>query len=158
MVVERRDGSLWMLVRAKYGIGESTSTDGGKTWSEGRPSDIPHVDARFFVRRLASGKLLLVTHNPPDKKNRSHLIAHLSDDDGMTWTGGLMLDERPGISYPDGVQAPDGTIYIIYDFARTKEKQIFMAAFTEDDVAKGEWLSPKARQRVVVNQATGKPK
>jgi hypothetical protein len=25
----------------------------------------------------------------------------LSKDDGANWTGGLMLDERPGVSCPD---------------------------------------------------------
>lgn len=155
MIVERRDKSLWMLVRAAYGIGESVSADSGKTWEPGRKSGIPHVNSRFFVRRLLSGKLLLVTHNPPDQKTRSHLIARLSEDDGKTWTGGLMLDERAGVSYPDGVQAPDGTVYIIYDHARTRDRQILMAVFTESDVQSGQWSSPKARQRVVINQATG---
>lgn len=156
MIVERRDRSLWMLVRAAYGIGESTSTDRGATWEPGRKSGIPHVNSRFFVRRLKSGKLLLVTHEPPDHKTRSHLIAHLSNDDGKTWTGGLMIDERKGVSYPDGVQAPDGTIYLIYDYSRTGDRQIFMASFTEDDVAAGQWKSAGARQRVQINQATGK--
>lgn len=156
MIVERGDGRLWMLVRARYGIGESFSADRGKTWSPGIQSGIPHVNSRFFIRRLNSGKLLLVAHNPPDKKTRSHLIARLSDDDGATWTGGLMIDERAGVSYPDGAQAPDGTIYVIYDFSRTGEKQIFVAIFTEEDISKGEWRSTQARQRVLVNQATGK--
>jgi len=155
MIVERGDGSLWMLVRAAYGIGEAFSHDRGKTWNPGRRSDVANVNARFFVRRLSSDKLLLVTHNPPNKKSRSHLIAHLSDDDGRTWQGGLMIDERPGISYPDGVEAPDGTIYLIYDYQRTKDKQILMATFTEKDVLAGRWSSSAARQRVVVNQATG---
>src|SRR3569833_2525946 len=31
MLVERRDGSLLMWVRTKYGIGQSVSTDGGRT-------------------------------------------------------------------------------------------------------------------------------
>jgi hypothetical protein len=44
----------------------------------------------------------------------------------------------------------------IYDLGRTREKQILLATFTEEDVAKGECSSAKARQRVVVNQATGK--
>jgi hypothetical protein len=154
MIVERRDGSLWMLVRTSYGIGESVSTDRGRTWSPGRPSGIPHVNARFFIRRLSSGKLLLVTHRPPDQKTRSHLTAHLSDDDGRTWRGGLLVDERKGVSYPDGVQAPDGTIHLIYDYNRTKDRQILMATFTEDDVAAGQWQSAQARQRVVINQAT----
>ncbi len=156
MIVERRDKSLWMLVRAAYGIGESESADGGATWSPGRKSGIAHVNSRFFVRRLQSGRLLLVTHEPPDRKTRSHLIAHVSDDDGKTWTGGLTIDERSGVSYPDGVQAADGTIYLIYDYSRTGDKQIFLATFTEDDVVKGQWQSPKARQRVTINQATGR--
>jgi predicted neuraminidase len=158
MLVERRDGSLWMLVRAAYGIGESVSTDGGKTWSAGAPSAIPHVNSRFFVRRLASGKLLLVTHNPPDKKTRSHLVAWLSGDDGKTWTGGLMIDERPGVSYPDGVQAPDGRIYICYDRERTKAREILLAVFTEADVLAGEPASKNARLKGLVNKALGPAK
>jgi hypothetical protein len=156
MIVERHDGSLWTLVRSGTGIAESVSTDHGKTWSPGQPSGLSSVVSRFFIRRLNSGKLLLVAHNPPDKKTRSHLTARLSEDDGKTWTGGLMIDERAGVSYPDGVQSPDGTIYIIYDYARTSAKQIFMATFMEDDVMKGQWASDRARQRVLVNQATGK--
>jgi hypothetical protein len=155
MIVERRDGSLWMLVRAAYGIGESTSMDRGVTWSPGRRTEIRHVNSRFFVRRLQSGRLLLVTHEPPDGKTRSHLIARLSGDDGRTWQGGLMIDARPGVSYPDGVQSPEGTIYLIYDYARQADKTILLATFVEEDVLTGTWASDVARQRVLVNQATG---
>ncbi len=154
MIVQRRDGSLWMLVRTKYGIGETTSMDGGKTWSEVTPSPIPHAASRFFVRRLTSGKLLLVRHNSPNTKSRSHLTAYLSDDDGRTWKGGLLLDERVGVSYPDGVQDKDGVIRVIYDFNRQKEKQIFMASFTESDVEQAK-PSDRTRLRVLINQATG---
>ena len=98
--------------------------------------------------------MLAVTHLPPDGKTRSHLMAHLSTDDGATWTGGLMIDERKAVSYPDGVQAPDGTIYVIYDYQRTDAKQILMATFTEQDVATGSDVSGAVRRRVVVNQAT----
>ncbi len=158
MIVERKDNSLWTLVRTRYGIGESISTDGGKTWSEGKASDIPHVNARFFIRRLKSGNLLMVRHNPADKKSRRDLTAFLSQDDGNTWQGGLLLDERSGVSYPDGVQSDDGTIYIIYDFARTRDKKILMATFTEEDVLVGKPVSDKTRLRVLVNQATGTSK
>lgn len=158
MIVERKDNSLWTLVRTRYGIGESISTDGGKTWSEGKASDIPHVNARFFIRRLKSGNLLMVRHNPADKKSRRDLTAFLSQDDGKTWQGGLLLDERSGVSYPDGVQSDDGTIYIIYDFARTRDKKILMATFTEEDVLAGKPVSDKTRLRVLVNQATGTSK
>jgi len=156
MVVERRDGSLWMLVRTKYGIGESVSTDGGSTWSAGRPSSIAHIPAaRFYIRRLLSGRLLLVKHNPPNGKSRSHLTAYLSDDDGETWYGGLVVDERDGVSYPDGVQGPDGTVYLVYDYQRKGAKQILMATFAEEDVSRGTPYSGGARMRIVVNQASG---
>jgi predicted neuraminidase len=155
MVVERLDQSLWMWVRTAYGIGESTSNDRGRTWTPGQPTQVPHVNSRFYLRRLLSGRLLAVTHNPPDGKTRSHLVARLSDDDGRTWQGGLMIDERRGVSYPDGVQGPDGTIYLIYDYQRKADKKILMATFAEENVLQGAWRSPVARRRVLVNQATG---
>lgn len=157
MVVEKRDGSLWMLVRTDYGIGESFSTDRGKTWDELRSSRIRHATSRFFIRRLNSGNLLLVKHGPIHEQiGRSHLTSFLSVDDGNSWSSGLLIDEREGVSYPDGIQGPDGTIYIIYDYQRTGAKQILMAKFREEDVAGGEFVSDCNRLRIVVNQATGK--
>ena len=156
MIVQRRDNKFWMLVRTKYGIGESLSGDGGKTWSPVAPSALPHPVTRFFIRRLASGRLLLVRHNPPGKaKDRSHLTAYLSDDEGHTWKGGLLLDERNNVSYPDGVQAADGRICVIYDYLRYHDKKILMAIFREEDVLRGKLTSPDARLRVLINQATG---
>ncbi|MFH1743575.1 MAG: sialidase family protein, partial [bacterium] len=87
---------------------------------------------------------------------RSHLKAFISKDDGDTWSGGLMIDERSGVSYPDGVQSEEGTIYLIYDFERRDAKQILMATFLEEDVEAGKPVSKKWRTRVVINQATGK--
>lgn len=157
MLVERRDGSLWMLIRTKYGIGESVSADGGRTWSGAAPSAIGHATARFFIRRLASGALLLVKHGPlATRTGRSHLTAYVSDDDGKTWAGGLLLDERKGVSYPDAVQAPDGTLYAIYDFDRLGAKTILLATFAEADVRAGKPASGKARFRQLVNQASGR--
>ncbi|EON79249.1 hypothetical protein ADIS_0254 [Lunatimonas lonarensis] len=48
MIVERKDRSLWMLIRTKYGIGESTSMDRGVTWTPVVPSGIQHPSSRFF--------------------------------------------------------------------------------------------------------------
>ena len=156
MLVERRDGSLWMLVRTRYGIGTSTSADGGKTWSDVRRGDMEHPSSRFFIRRLRSGDLLLVKHGPRyERTSRCRLTATLSSDDGDTWTGGLLLDERERISYPDGVQNPDGSIHVIYDFDRYGQKDILMATFTEADVQAGHGVSDVFRMRHLVNRATG---
>ena len=158
-IVERSDGSLWLLNRTKYGIGESFSYDQGHTWTPMQPSDIAHPVARFYIGRLDSGKLLLIKHGRLDEKSgkwfggRERLLAFLSDDDGETWSGGLMIDERKQVSYPDATQAEDGTIYVLYDRERHHAKEMLMAAFTEADVAAGEPVSGVARFRQLVDKA-----
>ncbi len=156
MFIERKDGAIWVLSRTKYGIGESVSSDRGKTWPDLTPSALRHPSARFFIRRLNSGNLLLVKHGPIDKRtDRSLLTAYVSADEGKTWTGGLMLDERKGVSYPDGQQTADGLIRIIYDYNRTSDRQILLATFREEDVAAGKIVSKSARLRQVVSAGSG---
>lgn len=180
MIVERNDNRLWLLARTdalagasipatgKVGIAESFSSDGGRTWSVGEASSIPNVNSRFFIRRLHSGKLLLVKNNPtldvawladPSLSNRaqrrSHLTAYLSGDDGMTWTGGLLIDDRISVSYPDGDQAPDGRIFLVYDFNRNTDKEILLAVFTEQDVEAKRLVDRRSALRLLVNKATG---
>lgn len=150
-VIERKDGSLWMLVRAFYGIGESESFDGGRTWTPGKQSPLGGPSSRFFIRRLQSGRLLLVNHY--QFKGRSHLTAMLSEDDGKSWFGHLLLDERSAVSYPDGVQADDGTIYVIYDWNRNSDKEFLLAKFTEEDVMQGRIVSSRGALKQLVNKA-----
>ena len=160
MLVERRDGSLWMLLRNTAGIAQSESTDDGKTWNAGSiyQKGRTFANKRFFIRRLQSGALLLVRNDSPDGR-RSHMTAFISNDDGASWQGGLLLDERES-SYPDGVQARDGTIYVIYDHQRYTLNRdgkpgvgsVQMAAFREADVRAGKPLSDKVRLRVEVTR------
>ena len=156
IIVERRDKSLWMLVRTKYGIGESFSTDKGRTWSQLKQSSIKHATARFFIRRLNSGNLLLVKHGPIEERiGRSHLTAFLSRDDGKTWQGELLLDDRKGVSYPDGVQCTGGTIYLTYDYDRTGAKEIHMTYFSEKDIAESATGKTVLPPHIIINKATG---
>lgn len=151
--VERKNADIWCLARTLSGIREGVSTDGGATWPELAPSSIRHTASRFFISRLASGNLLLVKHGPVEvlTPNRDRLTAYLSEDDGQSWKGGLMLDEREGVSYPDGQQAADGTLYVVYDFDRYASRQILFAAFTEADVAAGRDTSGRVRLRNVIS-------
>lgn len=147
MLVERKDGSLWMLARTAKGIMQTTSTDGGRTWAEPtEPPGIRQPNARFHIRRLASGRLLLVKHGDrvDAHEGRVKLSAWLSDDDGATWRGGLVLDDRKGVSYPDGLQAPDGTIYISYDRNRATDGEVLLARFSEEDVLAGRLVTPNS--------------
>lgn len=155
MIVEKRDGSLWMIVRTlTEGMWQSVSRDGGVTWSTGEPW-LPHVNSRHFIHRLPSGRLLLVKHGVPVNTrppSRSHLTAFLSDDDGVTWQGGLVLDEREGVSYPDGALSPDGTLYVTYDRNRDTDGEVLLARFTESDVLAGRLVSPRAALRLLVSR------
>ncbi len=140
MTIELKDGRIWMLIRAGGGfLWESFSEDRGETWSEGRATTIASPGARFFLRRLASGNLLLVNHYNFEK--RSHLTAKISTDEGATWCEGLLLDERTSVAYPDGVQDADGLIWITYDRDRKRDGHISLATFREEDVLAGKDVS-----------------
>ncbi|MFZ4398095.1 MAG: sialidase family protein, partial [Kiritimatiellia bacterium] len=147
-----------LLNRTKAGPYEAFSTDDGRTWSEAKPhAFIRHEVARHFLTKLRSGRLLLVKHgavDEPKSTGRTRLMAFLSDDDGDVWRSGLMLDERQ-VSYPDGCQAEDGRIFVIYDHERSNAKEILVASFTEADVAAGKLVSAQSRLKVLINKATG---
>ncbi len=63
-----------------------------------------------------------------------------------------MLDERKGISYPDGFQAPDGTIYISYDRNHSTDGEILMARFTEADILAKKLHGPESKLRMLVSR------
>jgi len=141
-----------MTVRSR-GIAETFSHDSGKSWTPVERSSLRHPTVRFFLRRLRSGNLLLVKHGPLDERTRREkLMAFVSGDDGKTWQGGLMIDEREKVTYPDGVKADDGTIYIIYDHNRTPDGVVLMATFAEEDARAGEAVTDKVRLRVEVGR------
>ncbi|MBT4816526.1 MAG: exo-alpha-sialidase [Lentisphaerae bacterium] len=159
MIVELRDGRLWMLIRTARVLWESHSSNKGRTWTEASPTTIATPHSRFFIRRLASGRLLLVNHYR--FTGRSHLTAQLSTDDGATWNDGLVLDERGGpdfpngvpggVSYPDGVQDQDGLIWITYDRDRNGLGEILLAKFREEDVLAGKSVSGAVTLKQIVS-------
>lgn len=164
MVVELTNGSLMMLTRTAYGISKSFSYDGGITWTHAQDSWLGGPNSRFHIRRLASGRLLLVNHY--QFTGRNNLTAFLSDDDGKTWPYRLLLDERDNVSYPDMAQAQDGALYIIYDrergaaydgrtsFERTRQdaREILMAKICENDIIAGKLVTPGSELKRLVNK------
>lgn len=161
MVLELKDHSLLMLTRTVDGIAESRSYDGGETWLKGKKSAIQGPSSRFFLRRLASGRVLLINHY--DFNGRNNLTAMLSEDECRTWQGFLLLDERDDVSYPDAVQAENGDLYIIYDRGRgsylhsleeayDNPREILMARITEEDILAGKPVSPRCCLKKVINK------
>ncbi len=152
MIIEQADGTLRMLIRTGYGIEESYSYDGGKTWSDSVLAGISNVASRFYITRLASGSQLMIYNDPPSGANeRTHMTAALSFDDGKTWPYKLVIDERSNTTYPDAYQDAEGNIYIIYDHGRTATGEILMAKITEKDIVAGKLVTEGSMLRVLVN-------
>ncbi|MAX24626.1 MAG: hypothetical protein CMJ19_08995 [Phycisphaeraceae bacterium] len=160
-VLTMKDGrwGMWIRTLSDQRLGAvSYSSDRGKSWSDAQLCSIPCPNSRFYVGRLKSGALLLISHHITDTVRqsdnkwpaRSHLTAWVSDDEGQTWLGELLIDEREQVSYPDVDIADDGTIHVIYDYQRYKDRQILYVALTEDHIRQGN--TPVTIN--VVNQAT----
>lgn len=161
MVIELRDGGLRMLIRTEYGIGISHSYDGGNTWTPAEKTKLGGPNSRFFIRRLKSGRMLLINHYL--HRERDHLTALLSEDDGKTWPYYLLLDERANVSYPDATEASDGYIYVTYDRERgaarrnletcmNDAREILFAKITEEDILAGKLVSPDSRLRCLISK------
>lgn len=129
-------GEFLVLLRTTKGIYSASSTDYGKTWSEAKPFTAagPTTSSRFYIGKLASGNLLLVSNN---STTRNKMTASVSKDGGKTWPYQLLLDARENVSYPDADQTADGTIHVVFDRERTGAKDILYFRFSEEDVLKG---------------------
>jgi len=95
-VLERRDGTLWMLLRTQTGFYyESTSRDGSE-WTPAVACGIHASTGPPFLLRLTDGRVVLFLNHvemPPRVKGegvyggRDALHAAISADDGRTWRG-----------------------------------------------------------------------
>jgi len=133
MIIERQDGSLVMYIRTGAGvIWQSFSADRGLNWSAGEPTTIADAGSRFFIRALPDGDWLLI--NSPDPTKRTGIIARLSSDEGATWHGHLMLDDRDCVSYPDAAFAADGAIYAVHDRDRGGVGEILLSVFQKEEI------------------------
>lgn len=163
-VVEKLDGSLWMLIRGMNCTGESFSHDGGRTWTPAVPfGALPLPNTHFAFGRLKSGNLLLVANYKADMFSyfvgRNHLTALISTDDGKSWGDHvLLLDEREGTEQPAFHEADDGFIRISYGRAPQLVGESLLAIVTEEDILAGRLVNPKSRLRISCGRATGMKK
>jgi len=127
-LIERDDGSLFVMMRHRPNIMQSISGDRGATWSPPHKSELRNPDAGIAMRRLANGHVVMVFNN--STVARSPLSIARSTDQGETWEKALDIESNPGeYSYPCVIQTPDGLIHVTYTFRRYTIKH---AAFNED--------------------------
>lgn len=127
------DGRLQILCRSRNTtINESWSNDGGKTWSQMKPTALPNNNSGTDAVTLQDGRHLLVyNHVLPDetwvkgKGPRTPLNVSVSND-GRVWNAALVLEDSPisQYSYPSVIQTKDGLVHIVYTWRREKIKHV----------------------------------
>ncbi len=161
IIFEKENGVLVMMIRTMGNIARSYSYDRGKTWTDAEFTDIKNPSARFHIRKLKSGRLLMINHH--EFNDRNNLTAFLSEDEGKTWPYRVLLDERKDVSYPDVAEGDDGYLYIIYDRERggymenleAAEKcarEILVSKINETDILNGEITSPESFTKRIVSK------
>ncbi len=115
VVVERGDGTIWMLIRTQMGrFWESTSRD-GVGWSLPRPTGILSSDSPAGLVRLGGDRLVLLWNDcrryPYAYGGRQVLHAALSDDHGATWRGCREVARDPRAWEPPPPSGDHGTAY-----------------------------------------------
>jgi len=114
------------------------SSDRGRTWSEGRPSDLPNVDSGVCALRLPDGRLLCAVNDSPNRK-RENLRLALSADDGQTWRYIATLAEERGenFDYPYMILGRDGRVRMLYSSRGTRIVYAeFNTAWIDEQAAK----------------------
>lgn len=119
LVVERKDGRLLLLAAAEDGVlRRARSSDGGATWLEPEPADLPVAGRGLAAGRLpGTGDLLLVRALPPGEGDKANavLAVCLSRDDGETWGKPKALEEnRSAVVGEAALEFPDGRVLVAY--------------------------------------------
>ncbi|NLH99620.1 MAG: exo-alpha-sialidase [Chthonomonadales bacterium] len=121
-------------------IVRSESGDGGRTWSEGKDSDLPNPNAAVDLLRLRNGHLALIYNDSMNE--RTPLTVAISTDGGTTWPFRRNIMEAKGdFAYPYAIQTADGRVHVVFT---TDERTVIRhAVFDEEWVRAG--ASPERR-------------
>jgi len=131
-VEQLRDGRLWMLIRTNWKVfWEAFSEDAGVSWRTIRPSTIDTSSSPGLLKRLQSGRLILIWNrcypedDPsfqmrddrdfselPTSVQRKEMSLMLSADDGKTWTKPVLIAKRGGFAYPYLCEVRPGELWV----------------------------------------------
>jgi predicted neuraminidase len=116
---------LRILCRTEQGrIGQSTSSDGGRTWEPLSLTELPNPDSGIDGVTLKDGRNVLIYN--PTTSGRTPLSVAVSDD-GKAWKRGPDLEVEPGeYSYPAVIQTGDGNVHVTYTWKRRKIRHVVL--------------------------------
>lgn len=120
-VIERKDGSLYLLLRTESGfLWEAISRDGLK-WTGLKQTNIASVTCCPQLGRLSDGRIALLwnappRHDPKSGSSRVELSLAFSDDEAATWSKPVIVAANyvPGgrVSYPYLYERKPGELWI----------------------------------------------
>jgi hypothetical protein len=136
-IVQRADGALLSFLRGQHPMPVLVSTDLGESWTA-HVSPFPGIGTgqKAAALRLASGAILLCSHDTKKTVVGGGVFAALSLDDGKTWKHVRRIDGTSG--YMSLAQTLDGMIYL----TGTRHR---IVAFNEPWLRKGTALGKEAK-------------
>lgn len=139
-----RDETIVALCRPKMrgGLVETRSSDGGKTWSQGKLVGLPNPGSGIDTVTLADGRHLLVYNHTTS--GRSPLNIAIAADDKLVWQAAVELENTPGeYSYPAIIQSADGMVHATYTWKRQEVRHAVIDPAKLKGVAFAEGRWPK---------------
>jgi len=139
-IVETSPNRLFCLFRTAGGfLYETTSENGGESWSVSKPSPLPAPESLSRMIKLQSGNLLVVWNNVSSTSQhpRHPLVASISKDGGRTWGPARVIARESGsnqLSNHGVIQLDDGRIVLgisHYHDVRPMTSDLDMALFDE---------------------------
>ncbi len=116
-------------------VSVTESMDFGRNWSKVQKGNTYNCNAGLAMVTMENGNIAMAFNNSPETRNP--LSIAISEDNGNTWPymRDLINEEGFRFSYPEIIQASDGTLYCTY--TNKKGINIRCAHFDEEWVKKG---------------------
>jgi len=116
IVIQLKDGRVWMLIRTPNGrFYESFSKDGAE-WSRSQPTSILSSDSPAALVRLKDGRIVMFWNNclgyPYAQGGRFVIHAAISEDEGQTWRGYREVASDPRVNEPHPPNGDYGVAYL----------------------------------------------
>ena len=116
---------LRFYARSTASIGKiciADSTDGGITWTQARPIDLPNPNSGIDALALRDGRVVLVyNHSSTERTPLNLAVSKDGEHFRMFYT---LEDEAGEYSYPAIIQARNGDLHITYTWRRQRIRHV----------------------------------
>jgi predicted neuraminidase len=124
-VVSLGGGHLRLYARSTARTGRicvADSLDGGITWTQARPIDLPNPNSGIDAAALRDGRIVLIYNNSDRRRTPLNLAV---SNDGEHFQMFQTLEDEPGeYSYPAIIQGSEGDLHMTYTWRRKRIRYV----------------------------------